>query len=57
MTDTVTLKESPSKNALTDPRFSVCTKSENCTVGLNSDYEYALYKMDQQIDAQLEGGR
>ena len=52
----VPFKKELIEKALPDPRFSVCSKSENCIVGLNTDYEYAIYKMGQQIDAQLEGG-
>lgn len=41
------------ERALRDPRFSVCTKSENCTIGFNTNYDYDVYKFGQQIDAQL----
>ncbi len=37
------------EKALTDPRFSVCTKTENYTVGLNTDYESALNEIVKQL--------
>ena len=37
------------EKALSDPRFSVCSKSENCTVGLNSKYEFELNQFVNQL--------
>ena len=42
-------------NTLNDSRFSVHTKSENCTVGLNSNYELGIHQIVEQIDAMYKG--
>ncbi len=45
----VPLKKEHLERALTDPRFSVCTKTENCTVGFNTRYECELNQFVKQL--------
>ena len=53
----VPFKKEYIQEALEDPRFSVHTKSENCTVGLNSNYELGIHRIVEQIDKMFEGKR
>ncbi len=53
----VPLKKEHLERALTDPHFSVCTKTENCTVGFNTSHEFGIHELGKQIEARLESGR